>query len=344
MDGKRNLILTDGGKAGVRRALHERRDGRRHGVHAVEHLREQGEIVAGKIVRERFLGDFRGRDGNLCVRIGRGAGDCLGERMGIERFENLFGVLFRHGDHGGAGGGDGIVGAAAAEGGETRAGAHVERGFCRARGNADGVGELQMDGSAGVTADETGNGDLQRPAGSGFPLGGAVHAVHIAARARIAERAELFPVEIDEIFGVEVLRIEMVRAGHAVLFVHGEDCTDRAVYGGLVLENGHGERNARAVVAAEGRALGSERFAVVDNGDGVIERIKVHAVLPDDDHIHVRLQNGARRVLMSGGTGLVDNDVALPVAHGGETLFYRPVVEKLADLFLVMGFVRDGAE
>ena len=264
--------------------------------------------------------------------------------MGIERFENLFGVLFRHGDHGGAGGGNGVVGAAAAERGETRAGAHVERGFCRARGNANGVGELQMDGSAGVSADETGNGDLKRPAGSGFPLGGAVHAVHIAARARVAERAELFPVEIDEIFGVEVLRIEMVRAGHAVFLVHGEDRADRAVHGGLILENGHGKRNARAVVAAEGCALGSERFAVVDNGDGVIERIKVHAVLPDDNHIHVRLQNGARRVLMSGGTGLVDNDVALPVAHGGETLFHGPVVEKLADLFLVMGFVRDGAE
>ena len=313
-------------------------------MHAVKHLREQREIVAGKIVREHFLGILRGRDGNLRVRIGRGAGDRLSESMGIECFENLFGVLFRHGDHGGAGGGNGVVGAAAAERSETRAGAHVERGFCRARGDADGIGELQMDGSAGVSADEAGNGDPERSAGSGFPLGGAVYAVHIAARARIAERAELLPVEIDEVFGVEVLRIEMVRAGHAVFLVHGEDCANRAVYGGLVLKNGHGKRNARAVVAAEGCALGSERFAVVDNGDGVIERIKVHAVLPDDNHIHVRLQNGARRVLMSGGTGLVDNDVALPVAHGGETLFYRPVVEKLADLFLVMGFVRDGAE
>ena len=264
--------------------------------------------------------------------------------MGVERFENLFGVLFRHGDHGGAGGGDGIVGAAAAESGKTRAGAHVERGFRRARGNADGVGELQMDGSARVTADETGNGDLIRFAGSGFPLGGAVHAVHIAARARVAERAELLPVEIDEVFGVEVLRIEMVRAGHAVFLVHGEDRADRAVHGGLILENGHGKRNARAVVAAEGCALGLERFAVVDNGDGIVERIKVHAVLPDDDHIHMRLQNGARRVLVPGGTGLIDDDVAFLVAHGGETLFHGPVAEKPADLLLVMGLVRDGAE
>lgn len=90
--------------------------------------------------------------------------------------------------------------------------------------------------------------------------------------------------------------------------------------------------------------LGLERFAVVDDGDGIVERIKVHAVLPDDDHIHVRLQNGARRVLVPGGTGLIDDDVAFLVAHGGETLFHGPVVEKPADLLLVMGLVRDGAE
>ena len=92
-----------------------------------------------------------------------------------------------------------------------------------------------MDGSARVTADETAHADLIRFAGGIFPFGRAVHAVHVAAGARIAERAELLPVEIDEVFGVQMLRIEIVRAGHAVLLIHGEERADRAVHGGIIL-------------------------------------------------------------------------------------------------------------
>ena len=58
----------------------------------------------------------------------------------------------------------------------------------------------------------------------------------------------------------------------------------------------------------------------------------------------MRLQNGARRVLVTGGAGLIDDDVALLDAHGGETLFHCPVIEKMADFLFMMGLMRDGAE
>ncbi len=58
----------------------------------------------------------------------------------------------------------------------------------------------------------------------------------------------------------------------------------------------------------------------------------------------MRLQNGARCVFVSGGTGLIDDNVAFLIVHGGETLFHGPVIEKLADLLLMVRLVRDGAE
>ena len=135
--------------------------------------------------------------------------------------------------------------------------------------------------------------------------------------------------------------IQIVGAEHPVFLVHGEHSPDGAVDRVRVFQDRHGHGHAGAVVAAQRGAVGGEGLSVVDDGDGVPERIVFPAGLGHADHIHMRLQDGPGGVLMAGGAGLVDDHIAHLIPADGQASALGPVPEKETDSLLMMGLPRD---
>ena len=78
--------------------------------------------------------------------------------------------------------------------------------------------------------------------------------------------------------------------------------------------------------------------------DWVFERVIVIAFLADRDHVHVALQNRARRVLIALCRRLISDDVVLRVLHDGKACVRQVFLEEIADGLLMAVRTRDGRE
>ena len=132
-------------------------------------------------------------------------------------------------------------------------------------------------------------------------------------------------------------------ARHAALLVHRHDEAERAVILG-VLEQIEPLGDTDAIVRPEARPLRFEVFLAAHELDGIAQRIIVIAVLSDADHIHVPLQDRARRLLEARRRRRVSDDVVHLILHDVKALLRQIRLEEIADALLLPALARDGRQ
>ena len=154
----------------------------------------------------------------------------------------------------------------------------------------------------------------------------------------------VFRIAVDEELRVfQIFRIQRDRARHAALLVRRDNEAQRAVLF-RVLHEVDALGDTDAVIRAEARAVRREVFLRAHELDRVRQRVVVHALRADGDHVHVTLQDRARRVFMAFGRRLVRDDVVLRVLHDGEARVRQILLQEIADGLLVTVRARDRRE
>ena len=132
-------------------------------------------------------------------------------------------------------------------------------------------------------------------------------------------------------------------ARHATLLVDGEDRTHGAVLL-HVAKDVQDDGYADAVVRSETRALGVQDIALFHKPDGVVQRIIRDARRSDADHVHMPLQDDARRILSAGRSGKIGDDIVPLILHDRKPHFPQMCKEIVADRLLVPRGTRNRGE
>ena len=106
-------------------------------------------------------------------------------------------------------------------------------------------------------------------------------------------------------------------------------------------------RHADAAVGTQRRTLGLHPSAVDTGADGIVLEVELHVGILLADHIHVRLENHGRMLLVAGRGGLAHNDVADLVGTALDAVFAGEGYQILPDLLLLLrrtGDARNGVE
>ena len=258
-----------------------------------------------------------------------------------EGFDDSLGPVLlggRQNNGGGAKCGDGVLRLTAAEGGHAVADAALPQ-HSQQRSDADQrIGVTLVDPHARVAAQQTteGNGQCLAAHNRLFPLGLVAVVEEVTASAGVTQRAQRFPVQIDQIVAIQILGIN-VHGVHTIFFVGGEDGADGAVTQGVVLQQVQAHRHADTVVGAQTGAICGQSHTIVDDLDRVVHGIVGDTLFANTHHIHVRLEDHTRYIFTAGGCGLVNDDLIHVVLFHGQTMVFGPLEQVLADTLLVMG-------
>ena len=168
-----------------------------------------------------------------------------------------------------------------------------------------------------------------------FPLGLVAVVEEVTASAGVTQRAQRFPVQIDQIVAIQILGIN-VHGVHTIFFVGGEDGADGAVTQGVILQQIQAHRHADTVVGAQTGAICGQSHTIVDDLDRVVHGIVGDTLFANTHHIHVRLEDHTRHIFTAGGCGLVNDDLIHVVLFHGQTMALGPLEQVLADALLVM--------
>ena len=213
------------------------------------------------------------------------------------------------------------------------------------RERADGVAAAIADALARMTAEQAAHVELVcRARLRRLAAQRALEREIDAACAADRQLVIVLRIAVDEELRIrQMLRIERDGARHAALLVRRDDEAQRAVVF-RVLHEIDAFGDADAIIRAEARALGFEVLVRAHELDWVFERVIVIAFLADRDHVHVALQNRARRVLIALCRRLISDDVVLRVLHDGKACVRQVFLEEIADGLLMAVRTRDGRE
>ena len=133
---------------------------------------------------------------------------------------------------------------------------------------------------------------------------------------------------------LQMICSEMPRSRHPLLLIDRNDGAQRSVFL-RILHRSQNLRNADAVVAAEARAIRRQSLLRADELDWIFERIVDYTRLRDADHVHVPLQDRARRSLASLRRGEFRDDVQHLVLRHRAADLLEPFLQIVADGFLM---------
>ena len=103
----------------------------------------------------------------------------------------------------------------------------------------------------------------------------------------------------------------------------------------VVNQRGKRGSHADAVVGAESGAVSAQPLAVNYSSDGLIFEIKT-LIVRLAHHIHMRLHNHSRSLLVTRSGSLGHNHVADSVGAHLDTVFGSEIEKELADFFLLL--------
>ena len=201
------------------------------------------------------------------------------------------------------------------------------------------IAATEIDVHAGVAALETGEGEL---IGDGALLCllllvakgcGDVHAAGTADE----DLTHHLGVEIDEVLALDISSDQLVCADHTLLLVDGEDRLDGAVLQRIILEDCQRDRITDTVISTEGGVTGGDPLAVDVGVDRVLLEVVIQLRSFLRHHIHMGLQGHHRMILVSLGSGLVDENVTCLGAASLETELLTDAGDILRDRFAVVG-------
>ena len=138
--------------------------------------------------------------------------------------------------------------------------------------------------------------------------------------------AVILGVDIDEAFMFEHAILQFHCAGQPCLFIDGKETLDSRVRQVRIGDSGKCHRNTNTIVRTEGGSFGFEPLAIHVGLDRITHEIVLHIPVFLRYHIHVRLQDDALMVFVSGCSRNTHNDVhrfirdALDLMVSGEIL------------------------
>ena len=203
-----------------------------------------------------------------------------------------------------------------------------------------GIGAAGVDFHAGVTAFETADGELVGNHAFGGFLGGVGdgHGGVDTAGAAHVEFALGLGVEVEEVVTVKFTLLQAEGAGHAGLFVSGDEGLEGSVLDGFAGEDSHDGGNTHAVVGTEGGVVGIHPLTNDFGFDGVFQEVVLLAGTGLGNHVHVGLQHHGVHVLHAFGGGFAHDDVAHAVDTAGNFVLFSPIDEEIAhNLFVFRG-------
>ena len=133
---------------------------------------------------------------------------------------------------------------------------------------------------------------------------------------------------------LQMIRSEMPRPRHPLFLIDRNDGAQRSVFLRM-LHRDQNLRNADAVVTAEARTVCRQRLLRADKLDWIFERIVDYARLRDADHVHVALQDRARRSLAALRRREFRDDVQHLVLRHRAADLLKPFLQIVADGFLM---------
>ncbi len=209
-----------------------------------------------------------------------------------------------------------------------------------------GIGAAGIDFHAAVTAFETADGEAVGHHSFGGLLGvvGDGHGGVETAGAAYIELAFGFAVEVEQVVAVQFAFFQAEGAGHAGLFVGGDEGLEGAVLGGLASEDGHDGGHAHTVVGTEGGVAGVNPVADYLGLDGVFLKVVFLAGTGLGHHVHVGLQHYGMDFLHAFGGGLAEDDVANAVDAACNLVFLCPVDNESTHFFFVFRGTRLASE
>ena len=335
-----NGVVPGGEDAQVQGGLHQAGHIGAHGLDAVGQAGEHTHHAAAGAFIQGQQGGFRRADGD-------GDGRVVDP---VFLFEG--GVHFGADGLGGAGigghqsnrpGGDGVVLETAADGDDPQVGLFLQGAQHPAQQHT-AVGAALVDLRAGVTAHQTGDGDLQHRGAEGTAGYGQAAVSPGTAGTADGENALVLGVHIQHPAALQHGDVQPLGAVHAGFLVHGEDGLDGRVGQGIIVQNGHGHGHGNAVVAAQGGAPGGNGVALQHQVQALDSHVLGAAGLLFADHVHVTLEDHRLRRLIAGGGVPEDHHVVQLVLDIPQAPGLGKIHQPVADGFGVAGTVGDGAQ
>ena len=154
-------------------------------------------------------------------------------------------------------------------------------------------------------------------------------------------------IEVQKVFAREHPLPQSEGSGEPRLLIDGEECLQRPVLRRGVEQHGQCGGHADAAVGAERRSFGLHPPAVDARANGVAFEVEHDVRTLLADHVHVRLQDHARTVLVTRGGGLAHHDVTRGVLTVFDAVLLGERDEKFDDPALFLRRARnprDGIE
>ena len=206
------------------------------------------------------------------------------------------------------------------------------------------VAALQVDITAGVAAQQTGN--VEREGATGLVLAhdGAGVGNDDAAGAADGGNALLLGVEVDHGAGADLGLVERLGANQAGLLVGGEHALEGRMGNRIVVEHSKHKRDGDTIVGAQGGAVGGKDAVLDDQVDTIGRKVVLNGAQLVAHHIDVALQHHGRGILGAGRCGLANDDVVDLVLIHIETALLGKRDQEIADALLVARPTGDRAD
>ena len=113
------------------------------------------------------------------------------------------------------------------------------------------------------------------------------------------------------------------------------------MFDAVISKNSQHHGNSNAVVSAKGRSVRSHPAVLFEDSDGFCEHVDLLVRLAGQNHINVSLKSNRFRVFASFRRLLGDDHIVGFILYTVQSSLIRESDQKIADLFGVMGSVRD---
>ena len=197
------------------------------------------------------------------------------------------------------------------------------------------VAALQVDITAGVAAQQTGN--VEREGATGLVLAhdGAGVGNDDAAGAADGGNALLLGVEVDHGAGADLGLVERLGANQAGLLVGGEHALEGRMGNRIVVEHSKHKRDGDTIVGAQGGAVGGKDAVLDDQVDTIGRKVVLNGAQLVAHHIDVALQHHGRSIRGTGRCGLANDDVVDLVLVHIEAALLGKRDQEIAEALLV---------
>ena len=159
-----------------------------------------------------------------------------------------------------------------------------------------------------------------------------------------ADFAVVLRVEVEQDVATEPVLLELEGAGHACLFIDGEQKLQRRVWNVVRLHHGKHGGHPQSIVGSEGGAFGLDPVVVHGHPDAFGVEIERRVVVFLVDHVHMALEDDRLAVLHAGCGWLANEHIADGVGFDLEAGLFGQAGDPLTNSLFLPGCTGNGVE